>query len=42
MAELGTAKVGPRPKSDILGQISQAKKSMLAVSKRFEILYILS
>ena len=41
MAELGTAKVGPRPKSDILGQISQVKKSMLAFSKRFGILYII-
>ena len=38
--ELGSAKVGRRPKNGILGHISQAKKSMLAISKRFEIYLI--
>ena len=42
MVKLGAPKVGPRPKNNILGQILQAKKSMLAILKRFEILHILS
>ena len=42
MVKLGAAKVGPRPKNDNLGQISLAKKFMLAFLKRFEILLILS
>ena len=41
MDELGAAKVGLRPKNDILEQILQAKMSMLAFSKRYEILHIL-
>ena len=42
MVELGATKVGPRPNNNILGQILQTKKSMLALLKRFEILHILS
>ena len=40
-SKVGPSKVGPSPKNDIMGQISQAKKSMLAFAKRFEILHIL-
>ena len=40
MVELGMVKVGPRLKSGILGHILQAKKSMLTISKLFEILHI--
>ena len=40
--ELGAAKIGPRLINDILEQILQAKKSMLATLKRFEIFRILS
>ena len=39
---LGAAKVGYRLENGILGQILQAKKSMLTSSKRFEILNISS
>ena len=42
LAKLQTAKVDRRPKNGILGNNLQAKKSMLAISKRFEILHILS
>ena len=35
LVELGATKVGPRHKNDILGKISQTKKSMLAICKRF-------
>ena len=42
VVELGAAKVGHRPENGIFGQFLQAKKPMLAVSKRFEILNILS
>ena len=42
LVELGTPKVGYNPKNGILEQTLQAKMSMLAVSKRFEILHILS
>ena len=41
MVELGASNVGPSAKNDIMGQISQAKKSMLAFAQRFEILHIL-
>ena len=42
LVELETAQVGCRPKNGILGHILQAKKFMLAISKRFDILHILS
>ena len=42
MVELGTAKVGPSPKNGTEGQTLQATKCMLAISKRSEILLILS
>ena len=42
LVELGATEIGCRPKSGILGHILLAKKSMLAISKRFEILHILS
>ena len=42
MFESEAAKVDSMPKNGILGQILQVKKSMLAILKRFEILYILS